>query len=285
MEKDPFRIRGHVPDFDTIVADLVSRSAAAREHLQMTEAAYGDGPSETLDIFVPPGASGPLPVHMFIHGGYWRMFSKRDYSLVAETIVEAGAIAVIVDYALMPSVRMATIVDQVGRAKQWIFDNIGAFGGDPSRLTVSGHSAGAQLAAMLFRTDGARSGIRAALLLGGLYNLAPLQKSFLQAEIGLTDDEVRRFTPLGQTYDAGTAVSVLVGARETPPFHDQAGAFTALLSRQGLNVSYRLVVGRNHMDSVRDLGDSSSLAGIELTKMVVGTSRLGETQLAPWAPD
>ncbi|WP_244445794.1 alpha/beta hydrolase [Devosia sp. LC5] len=255
-----------------VVADIVSRSAATRERLPMSEAAYGDGPSETLDIFVPPGTTGPLPVHMFIHGGYWRMFSKRDYSLVAETVAEAGAIAVIVDYALMPGVRMASIVDQVGRAKQWVFDNIGAFGGDPSRLTVSGHSAGAQLAALLFRAGAAPSGIQAALLLGGLYDLAPLQKSFLQAEIGLTDEEVRRFTPLLQAYDAGTSVSVLVGSRETPPFHDQAGAFTKLLGRQGLDVSYRLIAGRHHMDSVRDLGDSSSLAGIELTKIVACTS-------------
>jgi arylformamidase len=273
MEKDPFRIRGHVADFDGIVADLVSRSAAARDRLQMTEAAYGDGPCETVDIFVPRGATGPLPVHMFIHGGYWRMFSKRDYSLVAETITEAGAIAVIVDYALMPSVRMATIVDQMARAKRWVLQNIGAFGGDTTRLTVSGHSAGAQLAATLFRADGAPSGIQAALLLGGLYDLAPLQKSFLPAEIGLTDEEVRCFTPLNQSYDKGTAVSVLVGSRETPPFHDQAGAFAKLLDRQGLDVSYRLIVGRNHMDSVRDLGDSSSLAGIELTKIIVGTSQ------------
>ena len=272
MEIDPFRIRGHVPDFDLIVADLVSRSAAARGHLQMTEAAYGDGPSDTLDIFVPAGAKGPLPVHMFIHGGYWRMFSKRDYSLIAETVTEAGAIAVIVDYALMPSVRMATIVDQVARAKQWVLDNIGAFGGDPSRFTVSGHSAGAQLAAMLFSDDGAQSGIQAALLLGGLYDLAPLQKSFLQAEINLTDDEVRRFTPQHQTYDKRTSVSVLVGSRETPPFHNQAGAFVKLLAGQGLDVSYRLIAGRNHMDSVRDLGDSSSLAGIELTKILLRPS-------------
>jgi arylformamidase len=272
MEKDPFRIRGHVPDFDVIVADIVSRSAATRDHLEMVEAAYGDGPSETLDIFIPPAMTGPVPVHMFIHGGYWRMFSKRDYSLVAETVTEAGAIAVIVDYALMPSVRMATIVDQVARAKQWVLANISTFGGDPDRFTVSGHSAGAQLAATLFGSDGARSGIEAVLLLGGLYDLAPLQKSFLQAEIGLTDDEVQRFTPMNQTYDAGTAVSVLVGSRETPPFHDQAGAFAKLLCGQGLDVSFRLIVGRNHMNSVRDLGDPSSLAGIELTKIITSTS-------------
>jgi arylformamidase len=79
MENDPFRIRGHVADFDKIVGELVSRSAATRDRLEMTEAAYGDGPFETVDIFAVPGTSAPRPVHIFIHGGYWRMFSKRDY--------------------------------------------------------------------------------------------------------------------------------------------------------------------------------------------------------------
>jgi len=146
MEKDPFRIRGHVADFDAIVGQLVSRSAATRERLEMHEARYGEGPSETVDIFLPPDAEGPRPVHVFIHGGYWRMFSKRDYSLIAETVTEAGAIAVIVDYALMPSVGMEIIVDQMARMRRWVVDNIVRFGGDASRLTISGHSAGAQLA-------------------------------------------------------------------------------------------------------------------------------------------
>jgi arylformamidase len=272
METDPFRIRGHVADFDAIVGELVSRSAATRGSLEMTEAAYGDRPSETVDIFLPPHASGSLPVHMFIHGGYWRMFSKRDYSLVADTVTAAGAIAVILDYELMPKVRMSSIVDQIGRAREWVSSNIARFGGDPKRLSVSGHSAGAQLATTLFRARTAPSGGTAALLLGGLYDLKPLQKSFLQAEIALTDEEVSCYSPLNHSYDPSTTVSVLVGARETPPFHEQGRAFAQLLHRQGLAVSHRIVVGRNHMDSVRDLGDSASLTGIELTRLIGATA-------------
>ncbi len=268
MEKDPFRIRGHVNEFDAIVGELVSRSAATRDRLEMTEVPYGDGPSETVDVFVPQDVSGPMPVHMFIHGGYWRMFSKRDFSLVANTITEAGAIAVIVDYALMPSVRLATIVDQVARARRWVASNIAGFGGDAARLTISGHSAGAQLATTLFAASAEPSGIVAALLLGGLYDLEPLQKSFLQPEIGLTDEEVASFTALNGDYDPATGVSLLVGSRETPPFHEQAGDFAALLLRQNVNLSYRLIAGRNHMDSVRDLGEPASLAGIELTRLI-----------------
>jgi arylformamidase len=268
MEKDPFRIRGHVANFDAIVADLVARSESTRARLPMHEEAYGTGPSETVDIFVPEGATGPLPVHMFIHGGYWRMFSKRDYSLVAESAAAAGAIAVIVDYALMPSVRLATIVEQIARAKAWTVENIARFGGDPERLSVSGHSAGAHLATTLFTSDLAPSGLRSALLLGGIYDLQPLTESFLQAEIGLTAEEIRDFTPLTKAYDTDVEVAVLIGARETLPFHEQANSFAQLLARQGSKVSQRLMVGRNHMDSVRDLGDPASLTGRALVDLI-----------------
>lgn len=269
METDAFRIRGHVANFDDIVADIVARSAATRATVPMqADIAYGKGPSETVDLFFPADMTAPCPVHMFIHGGYWRAFSKRDYSLVADTIVAAGAIAVIVDYALMPKVRMGTLVDQVGRAKQWVLDNIAQYGGDPDKLTISGHSAGAHLATTLFQHDRGPSRVKSALLLGGLYDLKPLQKSFLKDEIALTNDEVAAFTPMKKQYDASTKVMVVVGARETAPFHEQANTFARKLSGQGLAVSQRIVVSRNHMDSVRDLGVPYSLTGRYLAELI-----------------
>lgn len=259
---DPFRIRDHVADFDAIVRDIVTRSAATREALPMlADIAYGAGPGETVDIVFPAERRPAMPVHMFIHGGYWRMFSKRDYSCIADTITAAGAIAVIVDYALMPDARMATVVDQVRRARDWTVTNIARYGGDPARLTVSGHSAGAHLASFLFTRDQSPSNIRATLLLGGLYALEPLRHSFLQAEIALTDEEVAAFTPMTHEHDPGTEVTLLVGADETPPFHQMADDFARRLRSQGLGVSRSDLPARNHMDSVRDLAIAQSDAG------------------------
>jgi arylformamidase len=269
---DPFRIRDHVADFDAIVRDIVTRSAATRETLPMVaDVAYGTGPSETADLFFPAERRPGMPVHMFIHGGYWRMFSKRDYSCIANTITAAGGIAVIVDYALMPLVRMDTIVDQVRRARDWVVTTIARHGGDPERLTVSGHSAGAHLASFLFTHDQTQGRIRAALLLGGLYELEPLRSSFLQAEIGLTDAEVAAFTPMTHEHDPATQVTMLVGADETPPFHDLADRFTKRLRSQGLTVSRSDLAGRNHMDSVRDLAIASSDAGRHLMDIVTSS--------------
>jgi len=266
---DPFRIRDHVAEFDDIVREIVSRSEETRLRLPMVaDVAYGADPTETVDLFFPAVRRESMPVHMFIHGGYWRMFSKRDYSYVAETVTKAGAIAVIVDYALMPSVRMATIVDQVRRARRWVVDHIAEFGGDPARLTVSGHSAGAHLATFLFNETEAPSGIQAALLLGGLYELKPLQSSFLQGEIGITNEEVDSFTPLTHRHDRNTRVTIMVGADETRPFHDQAETFANALRSQGLPVSSMTLAGRNHMDSVRDLGIASSEASRRLMEVI-----------------
>lgn len=267
--KDPFRIRDHVIEFDDIVAEIVHRSQHTRAKVPMAaDVAYGDHATEKMDLFFPRGKRNRLPVHMFIHGGYWRMFSKRDYSYVAETVTDAGAIAIIVDYALMPAVRMAGIVDQVRRARRWVRDNIADHGGNPDLLTVSGHSAGAHLATMLFNGDNRPSGIKAALLLGGLYDLKPLQNSFLAAEIAITDDEARSFSPINHSFDPSVAVEISVGAGETPPFHSQAALFAIHLEKQGLAVSCTTLAAANHMSSVRDLGSAGTDAASLLAGLV-----------------
>ena len=207
-------------------------------------------------------SSGPAPVHLFIHGGYWRAWSKEEFSFVADTVTAAGAIAAIMDYALMPSVRMETIVNQVRRAARWLADHAADFGGDPGRLTLSGHSAGAHLGCFLL--DQPSIPIRAALLASGVYDLKPLQSSFIQAEIGLTDDEVARYSPLSAAPGAGPRITLLVGETETAPFHDQAAAFAS--PRRGVTLA--TVPGANHLSLVRDLGIPGTEAGRVLARMI-----------------
>jgi arylformamidase len=268
MSPDPFRTRDYIPGFDQIVRDLCVRSEATRNDLQMVEIPYGSDKTETFDLFLPKTLKKPAPVHMFIHGGYWRMFSKRDFSYVANTITAAGAIAAIVDYALMPSVRMAVSVGQIRRAKSWLIANIARHGGDPERLTASGHSAGAHLCALSFADSRSASELKAALLLGGLYDLKPLQSSFLKPEIGITDEEVENFTPLLHCYDPAVAATILVGEQETPPFFAQAEAFARHLIDQGLQVKHDVLRGVHHMSSVRDLGVVDSEAGNYLLALI-----------------
>jgi acetyl esterase/lipase len=259
---DPFRTRDHVSNFDALVEEYAERSARTRATLRMAaDLPYGDSGQETLDLFFPDGDTAGRPVHMFIHGGYWRMFSKRDFSFIADTVTAAGGIAAIVDYALMPAVRLGKIVQQIRAAKRWLLMNARLHGGDPARLTVSGHSAGAHLASLLFTKEEGPSGINGALLLGGIYDLKPLQSSFLMPLIGLTDEEVRNYSPITHAFEPGMAVAVLHGERETSPFHVQAAEFSRRLDRQRCRVSLASLKGADHMSSVRDLGAPETEAG------------------------
>ncbi|AJD44483.1 alpha/beta hydrolase [Rhizobium sp. SEMIA 4085] len=254
MAADPFRIRDHVANFDDLVDDIRTRSSATRRTVAMeANVAYGCESGETLDIFVPNSAGSGMPIHMFIHGGYWRMFSKEDYSCVAETITRAGAVAAIVDYSLMPTARMEVLIGQVLKAKAFLQAHADRFGATPGRFSVSGHSAGAHLATFLFNRSVVPSGVIAAFLLGGLYDLEPLQTSFLRDEIALSDEEVRRFTPMHREHDPATRVAIMTGELETNPFKIQANAFKDLLVTQGLEVRASRVVDGDHMSTVRDL--------------------------------
>lgn len=265
MAADPFRIRDHVANFDEIVGDVRARSLATRRTVAMeANVAYGREPAETLDIFLPTDRGSGMPIHMFIHGGYWRMFSKEDYSCVAETITRAGAVAAIIDYSLMPKVRMEVLIGQVLKAKAFLLAQAGRFGAASDKFSVSGHSAGAHLATFLFNLSAAPSGVVSAFLLGGLYDLQPLQTSFLRDEIALSDEEVRRFTPMHRQHDPATRVVIMTGEQETGPFKTQANAFRDVLAAQGLEVRAAHVAGGDHMSTVRDLAVAGTPAAAAL---------------------
>jgi arylformamidase len=263
---DLFRIRAIVPHFETSVADYKHASAAARARLaSRLDVAYGKAPDETLDLFFPePGAEDALrPIHMFIHGGYWRANSKSDYSYIAEAIVGRGAIAAIVDYSLMPGARMTRLVDQMRQAAHWLCEHGPEFGGDPSRVSASGHSAGGHLATYLccrgpHETTFPDNQVRTILSVSGLYDLTPIATSFLQPELHLTEQEIAQWSPCAGTARPDSRFRLIVGGRETAPFFEQAGRFAARLSSLGVQPRVASVDDEDHMTIVRALGRSGS---------------------------
>ena len=277
---DLFRIRAIVPHFEASVAEYKAASVATRTRLaSQIDVRYGDGPDERLDLFFPPylAATDVRPIHMFVHGGYWRANSKTDYSFVADAIVAEGAIAAIVDYALMPQARMATLVDQVRRAARWLGEHARGFGGDPAAISASGHSAGGHLAAYLGcrgpnETGFAHTSVRAILAVSGLYDLAPIATSFLQSELYLTPEEIADWSPCEATPRADVSIRLIVGGRETAPFFEQVGRFAARLSMLGSQPRLASVDDEDHMTIVRSLGQPGRSAAAHLQN-VIGASR------------
>lgn len=107
---------------------------------------------QVLDVHYPKDAKN-LPVVFWIHGGGWQAGDKKDVQLKPKVFTEKGFIFVATNYRLLPAVDMATIVQDVAKAVRWTHDHVAEFGGDPKRMFVMGHSAGAQLAALICTDD------------------------------------------------------------------------------------------------------------------------------------
>lgn len=274
--EDPYRIRHYVPDFDAIAAEFASRSQALTERANLrADIPYGPGPRETLDLIFPDRVAPGAPLHLFVHGGYWRSGEKANYRLVAEPVLKAGGIAALAEYDLMPGARLATLVGQVRRAAHWLHDNAGGFGADAGRLTVSGHSAGAHLASYLAASgpgEGtpALPSVAGLLLVSGLYDLSEIPNSFLKSEARMTAEEASAWTPITSTQHPGPQRTLIVGAEETRPFHDQGHRLGDLLRSQGLHADLRIEPALNHMSIVLALADPDHPLGQRLADMVAG---------------
>lgn len=113
------------------------------------DVAYGEAPRHKLDIYVPETAASDGSVAIFFYGGRWKYGSKADYLFVGQALASRGITTVIVDYRLFPDVRFPGFVEDGAKAVGWVRRHIADHGGDPGRIFLVGHSAGAHIAAML----------------------------------------------------------------------------------------------------------------------------------------
>jgi arylformamidase len=105
-----------------------------------------------LDVYAPPDAQN-LPVVFWIHGGGWQTGDKSSVQLKPRVFAERGYVFVSTNYRLLPEVEMGELIRDVAKSLGWVHKNISSYGGDPSRIFVMGHSAGAQLAALICIDD------------------------------------------------------------------------------------------------------------------------------------
>jgi arylformamidase len=223
--------RARVAESAVLLSRWAEASALAREGSprKVLDLRYGDEEAETLDVF--PTDAPDAPVVIYVHGGYWRALDKSDFSFVAPSFVADGAMVVVPNYALCPTVTIEEIALQMVRAVDWTWRHAAAHGGNPDRIALVGHSAGGHLAAMLLSCRWKQVAehlpaqpLAGALAISGLYDLEPLRHTpFLQGDLRLTPAQVARLSPAFFPRPKGGKLYTVVGADESDEFlrHNQ----------------------------------------------------------------
>lgn len=233
--------------------DFPPRWAAAAADLRATtradlDIAYARVPGATLDLFHPDGP--PRGLVVFVHGGYWHLFGKSDWSHLARGALAQDHAVAIIGYPLAPAVRISEITRLVARA----IDTGAARVPGPIRLT--GHSAGGHLVARMVMADAApvsAARIATCVPISPVADLRPLLPQTLNKTLHLDAAEACAESPLLGTPLSGPRITLHVGAKERPSFHWQAETLAA-----AWRVPLRRTPDRHHFDIIDGLCDPSS---------------------------
>jgi arylformamidase len=256
-----FMPRAAVPDHETWLAEDFAATAAVRERIaHRRNERYGPGPLQLFDLF--PAKRPNSPVVAFIHGGYWRALSKDHYGFIAEPLVEAGAAVALMDYDLCPTVNLAAVIDQVAASIDWLRGQARTLNGDPDRFVLAGNSAGAHLAAMMTSrdwNDGDGGGfIRGAVLVTGIYDLAPVTRIQVREDVHLTPQDVERLSPQHIEIAAAAPAVVAVGGDEPELWIDQSRRYHRKRVERGLESEFMVLPGHHHFSITRAMAEPDS---------------------------
>jgi len=264
--------RAWAPNAAEIILRYTERSEHVRAALGEPRVySYGTSAAETLDVYETnvPGA----PIHVFIHGGAWRLLSKRDSSFAAETFVRSGVHFIALDFAQLPSVSLSEMVTQVRSAIAWIFQNACEFDGDSSQLHISGHSSGSHLAACVAVTDWSsefglpRETVSSVICASGIYDLLPVRLSARNEYLKLDTQTEHALSPIRHLEHLSARVFVAFGALESDEFKRQSREFAAALG-PSLAAPYAELPALNHFEVAETLANPDYGLGLAAQNLI-----------------
>ncbi|SOD99638.1 alpha/beta hydrolase [Spirosoma fluviale] len=278
--------------FVLILVLFLNEYATARPSRRVKDIAYAatntpgvDAERHLLDVYAPrkAPATARMPVVVFIHGGSWNSGSKNLYSFIGRRLAKQGIVAVIINYQLSPAVRVPAMADDCAEAVRWTTQHIADYGGDPNRIFVMGHSAGAGLAALL-ATDSrlfaklgmAKNPVKGAILddPAGLDMFDYLTKleypNDQQYLIPYGKDPAvwRAVSPMYFVSDTTKPMLMYSGGRTYPSITSSSQRFHERLKAHNVNHDYKVLPGKKHVAMVTQLFWQHNLVYRELLAFV-----------------
>ena len=241
-----------VPNSAALLADFEARSARLRadkpQHLDLR---YGPAERNRIDYFAAPPTTKPGPILVFIHGGYWQMRAKETFSFLAAGPLAHGIHVALPGYTLAPALSLDGIVNEVRAAIRWIAHHAADFGGDTTRIIVSGWSAGGHLTALMMDGDGPP--IKGGLAISGIFDLEPIRVNYLNAKLGLDADAVQRLSPLLNLPARSAPLMLACGVSELPDLQRQSEIYAAARAQAGLAGRLTRLPHHNHFTILEEL--------------------------------
>ncbi len=251
-----------VPDHARWTEERNSASRQARKKLKsFLNVAYGDSPRERMDIF--PAERPNAPVLLYFHGGYWRSGGKEQNCHFAELFVKTGAAVAVVEYDLCPQVTVTEIVRQARASVAWAYKNISHYSGDPSKIYLSGLSAGGHLVAMALAHDWEKEGlprdlIKGATAISGVYDLDAVLHIDVNQEIRLTPEGVRENSPFLHPPLPYAPLIIACGGAEPRGWQEQSENLFVLCKARGVSCESIEIPGAQHYSIGLQLADFQS---------------------------
>lgn len=240
-----------------MAANVPAAFGAYKRH---TNIAYGDGPRQRLDVYVPDKPPpGPRPLVVFWHGGRWSFGDKADYRFVGAALAELGYVAVLPDYRLYPQVKMPGFMDDAARAALWAAAHGTEFGADPDLLFLMGHSAGAHLAALVTldpryfaALSNAAPPIAGVIGLSGPYDFLPLREPDVQDMFG-PPPLYPESQPINFVHAGAPPMLLVHGLKDDTVWPKNSRNLAAALGACGVPVTLKLYPKLVHADTVAAL--------------------------------
>lgn len=269
--EEQYNARAAVPGHEKIFEEWRLRSADFRRQSDCRlDIPYASSERGTLDLFLPQQAN--VPVHIFIHGGYWRAMDKSDSSFLAKGLVDGGALVAVVNYGRCPAVSMAEIVQQIRDACIWLWRNCTRYGGNPEAIHVSGHSAGGHLTAMMMATDWPAvypnlplNLIKSGVAVSGLFELEPMRLISLNDDLRLDEKNARLYSPALLKPLTDAPLSIVVGGEESDEFRRQSYDFVTEWGKRMTGTAYLELPNLNHFTII----DQMNSPGNPLTETLL----------------
>lgn len=221
--------------------------------------AYADGARHRLDVYAPEQRGASAPVVFFIYGGGWSRGERGEYEFVGRALASRGFVAVIADYRLVPEVRYPEFLEDSARALRWVQDNIANYGGDPKRVFLSGHSAGAYNAVMLaldpfYRQEyGVSMPILGVAALSGPYDFYPFEYDEVRQAFGQAPNP-EGTQPINLITADSPAMYLATGTSDPIVRVQNTERFAERLRAQGVWVTTQYYEGFGHMEPVIAMG-------------------------------